>query len=124
MCLPSLCRLYPLTQGENATPKALLPIGDEVMIDRVLAWVEESGIVGEYLGRHRTPHMLNAVRGFRRRPPPLPLVTDSCHHQSPPRRLAPGIQRPNRQEIVPSDAVNRQQTPDAADAYNPRLRPA
>ncbi|KAJ9092432.1 hypothetical protein QFC21_006814 [Naganishia friedmannii] len=37
--------LYPLTQGENATPKALLPIGDEVMIDRVLAWVEESGIV-------------------------------------------------------------------------------
>ncbi|KAI5451693.1 Translation initiation factor eIF-2B subunit gamma [Naganishia albida] len=37
--------LYPLTQGENAIPKALLPIGDEVMIDRVLAWVEESGIV-------------------------------------------------------------------------------
>jgi hypothetical protein len=39
-------RLYPLTQGSNGTPKALLPIGNVFMIDRVLTWVENAGIKG------------------------------------------------------------------------------
>jgi NDP-sugar pyrophosphorylase family protein len=42
-------RLYPLTQGEKAVPKALLPIGNGVIIDRVLDWVELGGIRGTVL---------------------------------------------------------------------------
>lgn len=30
-------------------PKALLPLGEGVLVDRVLEWVDESGIVGEQL---------------------------------------------------------------------------
>lgn len=41
----NLARLEPLT--EKGLPKALLPIGDTTMIDRVLEWVEVSGIIGK-----------------------------------------------------------------------------
>lgn len=49
--------MNPLTVGDRAIPKALLPIGggQEVLVDRVLAWIEASGIIGErraiFLGR-------------------------------------------------------------------------
>lgn len=41
--------MNPLTVGDRAIPKALLPVGGgrEVLVDRVLAWIEASGITGE-----------------------------------------------------------------------------
>jgi hypothetical protein len=61
-----LRRLYPLTEGPTAVSKALLPIGDGVMIDRVLEWIEVSGIIGvwllEALTLGRSPNELCLLR--------------------------------------------------------------
>lgn len=42
--------LIPLTSddGDEPCPKSLIPVGNKPIIDYVLAWIEASGVRGEY----------------------------------------------------------------------------